>query len=95
VRLRGGTHVPAAVIHQLPVPRPSGGTSFASIAALSREAAARPSNAGVRAELQARVTRAYGLDEDDLIHVLSTFPIVPEIERAAALGAFRVIGDGL
>ncbi|HVD92351.1 MAG TPA: Eco57I restriction-modification methylase domain-containing protein, partial [Vicinamibacterales bacterium] len=94
VRLRGGMHVPAAVIHQLPVPRPSAGLSF-TIAALSREAAAHPSNAGARAELQARVTRAYGLDEHDLIHVLSTFPIVPGIDRAAALGAFRAIRDGL
>jgi hypothetical protein len=96
VRLRGGTHVPASVIHQLPVPCPSRQSpSFISIAALSRAAAARSPGADVRAELHARVTRAYGLDDDDLLHVLSTFPLVPERERAAALVAFRSVRDEL
>jgi hypothetical protein len=96
VRLRGGTHVPAAVIHQLPVPRPDrSSAALASIAALARDAVAQPSSDTVRAQLQARVTRAYGLDEDDLIHVLSTFPLVPAMEREAALRAFRAMGDGL
>ena len=64
VRLRGGTHVPAAVIHQLPVPvPPRDSRRFAQIVRLSRAAAADPRRRGVRAELQARVTHAYGLDE--------------------------------
>jgi hypothetical protein len=93
VRLRGGTHVPAAVIHQLPVPVPPGDSdAFKVIVSLSRAAAG---DAAVRAELQARVTRAYGLDERDLVHVLATFPLVPEDERNAALDAFRRVRDEL
>ena len=93
VRLRGGTHVPAAVIHQLPVPvPPRDSDAFKVIVSLSRAAAG---DAAVRAELQARVTRAYGLDERDLVHVLATFPLVPEDERNAALDAFRRVRDEL
>ncbi|HEX9367828.1 MAG TPA: N-6 DNA methylase [Vicinamibacterales bacterium] len=96
VRLRGGTHVPAAVIHQLPVPVPARESgAFAIIAGLARAAAADPRDAVARAELQARVTRAYGLDEEDLVHVLATFPIVPEEERHATLSAFRRVRDEL
>jgi hypothetical protein len=96
VRLRGGTHVGAAVIHQLPVPAPSRDSDvFASVVRLSRAAAGDPSDVAVRAELQARVTHAYGLDDRDLVHVLSTFPLVPEDERHATLAAFRAVPDGL
>jgi Eco57I restriction-modification methylase len=96
IRLRGGTHVPAAVIHQLPVPvvgRES--ETFGRIVRLSRVAAADPVNAAARAELQARVTRAYELDEEDLAHVLATFPLVPENDRDGALCAFRRVRDEL
>jgi len=93
IRLRGGTHVPAAVIHQLPVPTPARDSDrFTEIVRLSRAAAADPRDAGCRAELQARVTHAYGLDERDFVHVLATFPIVPNEERDAALHAFRCAG---
>ena len=96
VRLRGGTHVPASVIHQLPVPAPARDSeTFTAIVRLSRAAAAGPRDATPRAELQARVTRAYGLDEPDFVHVLATFPLVPEDERNAALHAFRRVRDGL
>ena len=96
VRLRGGTHVPAAVIHQLPVPVvPRDSDAFKVIVSLSRAAAADPADTAARAELQARVTHAYGLDERDFIHVLTTFPLVPEDERDAALHAFRRVRDGL
>ena len=91
VRLRGGTHVPAAVIHHLPVPMvPRDGDTFRRIVALSR-AAADPAAAAARAELQATVTRMYGLDELEFSHVLETFPIVPREARDAALTAFRRI----
>jgi hypothetical protein len=96
VRLRGGTHVPAAVIHQLPVPVVDRRShAFAVIVRLSRAAAAHPDAAELRAELQARVTRAYRLDENDLVHVLATFPLVPKDERDAALAAFRRVGNEL
>ncbi len=90
IRLRGGTHVPAAVVHQLPVPvPPRDSPAFAAIVRLARAAAEQPGAALVRAELQARVTLAYGLDDPDFVHVLATFPLVPEVEREAALSAFR------
>jgi hypothetical protein len=96
IRLRGGTHVPAAVIHQLPVPVPRRDSeTFAAIVRLSRAVAARPEEPAVRAELQARVALAYGLDDHDFVHVLTTFPLVPEVEREAALIAFRHMGDEL
>jgi len=38
---------------------------------------------------------AYGLDEVDLVHVLGTFPLIPEDERNAALDAFRRVRDGI
>ena len=42
VRLRGGTHLPAATIHQLPVPMlPRSGDTFGTIASLARSAGGR------------------------------------------------------
>lgn len=91
VRLRGGTHVPAAAIHQLPVPiLRRGGREFLRIATLARSAA---SDAVARAEIHGRSALAYGLDDADFVHVLGTFPLVPEVERAAALEAFRRVRD--
>ena len=93
VRLRGGTHVPAAVIHQLPVPRPPRDSEiFTTIAALARRAA---TDEATRAEIHALSAIAYGLDEDDVVHVLGTFPLVPERERTAALSAFRRRRDAI
>jgi hypothetical protein len=96
VRLRGGTHVAAAVIHRLPVPVVARHSdAFRHSVRLSHLAAADPADRAARAELQARVTRAYGLDEEDLTHVLATFPLVPEEERDEALHAFRRVRDEL
>ena len=93
IRLRGGTHVPASVIHQLPVPAPPrASAAFAAIAALSRVAA---DDAAARAEIHARAAIAYGLDEEDVAYVLQTFPLVPEHERRAALDEFCRLRDGL
>lgn len=96
VRLRGGTHVPAAVIEHLPVPVVARRSpAFETIVRLARMAAAEPLDTQVRARLDAHVTRAYRLDEDDLAHVLATFPIVTGEVRGAALDAFRRLRDGL
>jgi hypothetical protein len=96
IRLRGGTHVSAAVIHRLPVPVVARDSdAFGRIVYLSHAAAADPAGGAARAELQARVTRAYGLEEEDLNHVLATFPLVPEDERDGALYAFRRVRDEL
>jgi hypothetical protein len=96
IRLRGGTHVPATVIHQLPVPLLARDSSaFARIVRLSRDASADPDAYRIQAELQAHVTHAYGLDERDLIHVLDTFPIVPQHQKSVTMDAFRRVRDGL
>jgi hypothetical protein len=85
-----------AVIHHLPVPVPARNSdAFGAIVDLSRAATADPRNAEVRAELQGRVAHAYALEDDDLIHILSTFPLVPEEERHAARRAFLRGGDRL
>jgi hypothetical protein len=90
-RLRGGTHVPAAAIHQLPVPvceRDS--TAFSRIGQLARVAA---TDRTARAEIHARSARAYGLSADDFVRVVATFPLVDESERAGALDEFHRLGD--
>jgi hypothetical protein len=94
IRIRGGTHVPAAVIHQLPVPAPGrDSAAFERIVRLARAIAADPDNGSIRAALQAHVTRAYSLSEGELLHVLNTFPLVADAERADALAAFRTLAD--
>jgi hypothetical protein len=86
VRLRGGTHVPAFVIHQLPVPLDVPPDAVKSIAALARTCAAQP-RAGAAVRLQADAARLYQLERHEFAHVLSTFPLIPAAERAAALEA--------
>ncbi len=93
VRLRGGTHLPAATIHQLPVPVVArDGDTFTRVSTLARTAGA---SVEARAEIHARSARAYGLDGDDFAHVLSSFPLVDTAERSAALAAFRRLEDGI
>jgi hypothetical protein len=93
VRLRGGTHLPAAIIHQLPVPLlPRGSVDFQVIASLAGRAS---EDQIARAELQARCARAYEFDADDFAHVLRTFPLVPELERQAAFDAFAHLEDAI
>jgi hypothetical protein len=94
VRLRGGTHVPASVIHQIPVPAPSRDTeSFIAIATLAKSAAAQEGNLTANAMLHAQAARLYRLDADDFAHILNTFPLVPAEARSAALSAFRTISE--
>jgi methylase of polypeptide subunit release factors len=91
VRLRGGTHVPAASIHQLPLPVVSrDSATFVQIASLARVA---HDDETARAEVHGRSALAYRLDEADFVHVLGTFPLVAERERQAALDAFRRVRD--
>jgi len=96
VRLRGGTHVPATVIHRLPVPAPPRhSAAFRAIARLARELSQGDAPLATQSELQARVARAYSIDGDGLAHVLDTFPLVPAPERQAALDAFSTVEDAI
>lgn len=45
--------------------------------------------AQLRAELDGRIAHLYGLTEDEFTHILSTFPIVPEATKQAALEEYR------
>jgi hypothetical protein len=87
VRLRGGTHVPAWVIQQLPVPVPDR-TELAAIATLARRLADER-RADDDAALQARVAQLYRLSGEEFAHVLASFPLIDAIERDAARQAFH------
>lgn len=85
VRMRVGTHVTAAIMARLPVPRPARhGTRYAEIARLSRRLA-RTARVEDLASLNALVALEYGLTPRDFAHVLETFPLVPSADRGAAL----------
>lgn len=45
--------------------------------------------AKLRAELDGMIAHLYGLTEAEFQHLLSTFPIVPEIVKIAAMNAYR------
>ena len=51
--------------------------------------------ARLRAELDGLIAHLYGLTEAEFAHVLSTFPLVPEPVKIAALNAYRDVERGL
>ncbi len=90
VRLTVSTHVTISTVERLPVPAPPiGSAAFQAVIDESRQIA-RTGGASreVRAVLQARVALLYGLDRDELQHVLQTFPLVPHVDRDATSAAF-------
>jgi len=89
VRLRVTTHVTVSIVERLPVPKPARSSrSFRLVADHARALAANPGDAEAQAQLQAAAARLYGLDREEFAHVLSTFPLVDEQVRTAALAAF-------
>jgi len=46
----------------------------------------------LRAELDGIIAHIYGMTEEEFAYILSTFPIVPQAQRDAALVAFRAVG---
>lgn len=50
--------------------------------------------AQLRAEIDGLVAHIYGLTEDEFAHVLSTFPLVPDSIKAAAIHAYRDVASG-
>jgi len=72
--------------------------------ALAKEAGLKSHHDGVtdladrarlRAELDGLIAHLYGLTEAEFAHVLSTFPLVPEPVKIAALNAYRDVERGL
>jgi hypothetical protein len=92
VRLRVSTHVTTAIVERLPVPvRDHAPHTAREIAALARALSRRPDGVA-HARLQARVAALYQLTREEFAYLLSTFPLVPEEVRRAALEAFDRAG---
>ncbi len=88
VRMRVTTHVTTGIVEQLPIPTwtsvPRAGRR---IATLSRVLARGPHQESW-AMLNACVAGLYQLDEAEFAHVLQTFPLIPIVERQAAMNCF-------
>ena len=90
VRMRVKTHVSAAILARLPVPKPPRGNPlFERIARLGATIAREGHREDGVAVLNALVARLYGLSAAEFAHVLGTFPLVPESARDRALGSLR------
>jgi hypothetical protein len=91
VRLQMGTHVTASLMSRLPVPKPPADSpAFRSIVSDARLLTASPADAAAYAHLQAGAARLYGLNREQLAHVLESFPLVSIEERAGVLTAFTI-----
>ena len=94
VRMRVNTHVNVSIIEHLPVPRPEvDSVEFRTLVALSEQLGHAAAESSASAQLQATVARLYGLSAVEFRHVLDTFPLVSEAERAAAMHRFTPLGD--
>ncbi len=51
--------------------------------------------ARLRAELDGLVAHLYGLSEEEFVHILSTFPLVPDAVKVAARNAYRDVEEGV
>ena len=61
-----------------------------------RDGATAPTERAVlRAELDGLIAHLYGLTEDEFMHILSTFPLVPDPVKVAAHNAYRDVERGL
>jgi hypothetical protein len=88
VRQRVVTHLSAALMGRLPVPRPERhATAFQELALLAARLAATPMDESgeTHVRLQATAAQVYGLTPAEFRHVLTTFPLVATDAKAAAL----------
>ncbi|MSO56581.1 MAG: hypothetical protein EXQ55_06630 [Acidobacteria bacterium] len=82
------THLGSTTVEELRVPKvPKDSRPFREIVSLNDRLSKRPSRRDM-ALLKATAAEAYKLTSDDFRHVLGTFPLVAESERADALGEF-------
>jgi hypothetical protein len=93
VRFRVNTHVTVSLVSRLPVPliEPADPTfdRIASVVKILTKGSRSAEEMEEYAELQALVARLYGLTLLDFEHVLSTFPLVPELIRSRAHNRFK------
>jgi len=91
VRLRVTTHVTAGIVSRLPVPRPPEGSPLLEqIAHLAKtlSSSPEPEQDDRYPVLQAVVAVLYGVTEEELRHVLSTFPLVSERSKDMTITSF-------
>jgi hypothetical protein len=92
VRQRIGTHLSAVIVERLPVPRPERGSIlYEELRALASKLAIARADVTAAARLQARAAQAYDLSEEELLHVLDTFPLVPIAARDGVMAAWRTL----
>jgi hypothetical protein len=97
VRLRVTTHVTAAVMALLPVPRPSRRVAaFHELAELARalEVTGIPGDGEHYARINALAAQLYGLTREQYEHVVSTFRLLSEDVRAQCLASDRRARQG-
>jgi hypothetical protein len=92
VRLQVTTHVTAALMARLPVPRPKrGSTMFRRLGALARslESSGIESGQGVYVELNSAVAELYALNVAQYERILETFPLLDEELRRQCVVDFN------
>jgi hypothetical protein len=89
VRMRVGTHVTAAIVSRLPVPRPDRRSPLFGKVAGAAQSLSGDWNSDEFARLNATAARLYGLTGQEFAHVVATFPLVDAAERAAAVAEFE------
>jgi hypothetical protein len=96
IRPRVSSHVSLGTIAHLPVPRPYRRSNLArELAGCARRLSRRPPGAAaIHARLEGLAAAAYAVTPEQYRHMLSTFPLVGESERAAAWTAFVRHGPG-
>ncbi|MPY89236.1 MAG: N-6 DNA methylase [Luteitalea sp.] len=89
VRLFMSSHVTAALLATLPVPRPPRGSDeYATIVSLAGRVLDDPRDLASQAALQAAVAHLYRLDAALFAHVLAAFPLVEADLRRTAMEEF-------
>ena len=93
IRLRVNTHVTVSLVSRLRVPTlDRDSRTFRRLSTLAQTLMHSPAAAEQQpeyAELQGIVARLYTLNESEFAHVLSTFPLIPEEVKSAALIQFN------
>jgi Eco57I restriction-modification methylase len=93
IRLRVNTHVTVSLVSRLRVPvldRDS--RTFRRLSTLAQTLMHSPEAAETQpeyAELQGLVANLYGLSESQFVHVLSTFPLIPNEVKSATIAHFN------
>mgnify|MGYP001569676329 CR=1 FL=1 len=96
VRLWVTTHLGAATVERLPMPRPATGSPDLAIVRRLARSLARPGRTwpGRYAALQAHAARLYGLTEGDLALVVESFPLIDDDTKTAVTRAFARLAPG-